>query len=1654
MCVRSSFADPNSLNVLVMPGKKLTKKDDIKEKSAHQIYAGLEHYRSVFENSITAIFITRPDGSILEANRAACRLFGYTEEEFRKLGRQGVIDSKSPGLSEKLMEREKKGSTSGELIGIRKTGEKFWCEFSSVIFDDSDGVKMASVMLNDISDKKEVQERRKEQISLYNIAKLNENELPIDELLHESVKILKQGYISPKFTGIRITYMGKDYSSDFFDESNKKITTQSTKPDDNKLKIEAVIQDKKETKNIHFIEEEIELTDAVADLLSLKLSQKETRLELEKSNERFKYINQVTQEVIYEHDFEKDEIILSKNFESVFGYTFADEEFTLELWEKSLHPEDREEINRRLEKTLEDKNANKWIAEFRYKKKDGSYVYVLENSYIIRDNTGKVVRMIGSIKDISDQKLKELQKSLSSDVSISFTQADNLKDALNSTLTHIAGLKSFDLAEFWLSDRDNKQLHLIAHHDAPGVSNIFHPESEEALLFKKGIGLPGYAWKKKTPVFWRNLDKRKSFTRYKKAKAAGLKTGFAYPVVESDDVIGVLVLAVKEDLKTKPYYFSLFSELALQLASEIKRKQLGEELSRIFNSAPDVICIAGLDGYYKKVNPAMSNLLGYSEEELLTTPIVDFVHPADKQKTRKEFEALNKGKGNHYFENRHITKSGKVIWLSWTTKPFYDEEITYSVAKDITEEKGLRELLDQANRLAKIGSWEVDLINDKVYWSDIIREIHEVDPGFSLDLETRINFYKEGESRDKFRKAVNRAIQHGESWDLELELVTVKGNERWVRTIGEVDIVDGTPIRIYGSFQDIHSRKIAELKLQERTRHINAIASLNSALLNYENWYEALETHLAEIGEAVLSDRVYYFENRFDAETGEGYTSQKLEWCKAGIKPQLNNPDLEDIPFKEAPELINPMIKGHPSMVSLSEVDEGTVTRYVMEGQDIKTFLAIPVYLQDTFYGFVGFDNCTVEKKWSDEEIRMLKTITSNLAVAIERNQTEKERKELLDEKNRILESISDAFYALDENWTITYFNNEAERLLGKSAKHVIGKSLWEEFAPARQTELHNVYKDVLDFKKPISFEYHYPPLDAWFDISAYPAGAGISVYFKNIDDKKEAREKILQKTRELDAIATFNSLLIKKGSWHEALIESLQIFGEVTQTDRVYFFENYLDEETGDYFTTMKFEWVTGSVSREINNPEHQNVPFDFLKEFIKPLKLNLPYNNQVEKIEDDVFRMLLKSQDIKSVLAVPVFVNQDFRGFIGFDDCKRERNWKSEEISFLQTIALNLASAIENEDAETALQKAFEEKNEILESIGDGFFAVNQNFIVEYWNNKAEDLLLTPKEKILNQNLWDVFDKNLAQVSFQQYSIALKEHTDLKFEDYYEPIGRWFDVNVYPSANGISVFFKDITERKKADEYLKELNQTLEQQTKKLAASNTELEQFAFVASHDLQEPLRMVTSFLTRLEKKYGDQLDEKAKTYIDFAVDGAKRMRQIILDLLQFSRVGKSDEVRSKVDINKIIDDYCKLRIKLIDDKSAKIIKDDLPVLTINKTPIIQVFHNLLDNALYYSKEDEPPVVHIQCREKDQEWEFSIRDNGIGIPEEYFNKIFMIFQRLNEKTKSGGTGLGLAIVKKSLDSLEGRIWVESILDEGSTFYFTIPKRNIYMKTVHHQ
>jgi len=270
------------------------------------------------------------------------------------------------------------------------------------------------------------------------------------------------------------------------------------------------------------------------------------------------------------------------------------------------------------------------------------------------------------------------------------------------------------------------------------------------------------------------------------------------------------------------------------------------------------------------------------------------------------------------------------------------------------------------------------------------------------------------------------------------------------------------------------------------------------------------------------------------------------------------------------------------------------------------------------------------------------------------------------------------------------------------------------------------------------------------------------------------------------------------------------------------------------------------------------------------------------------------------------------------------------------------------------------------------------------------------------------------------------------------YSPI-----INTQGQITGFTCFSKNITDLKNVHAKLIELNKEILKKSEKLAISNTDLEQFAYIASHDLQEPLRMVASFLNQLEKKYGDVLDEKGKQYINFAVDGAKRMRQIILDLLEFSRVGKGNAEREDIDIHEVINQIKIFFKKTIEEKKAVINVAPLPVIYNYKAPLRQVFQNLISNALHYCAKDTPPNITIACRQLGQHWEFSVADKGIGISKEFFDKIFLIFQRLHNKEEYSGTGLGLAVTKKTIEHLGGQIWVESTEGKGSTFYFTIPK-----------
>ena len=263
-------------------------------------------------------------------------------------------------------------------------------------------------------------------------------------------------------------------------------------------------------------------------------------------------------------------------------------------------------------------------------------------------------------------------------------------------------------------------------------------------------------------------------------------------------------------------------------------------------------------------------------------------------------------------------------------------------------------------------------------------------------------------------------------------------------------------------------------------------------------------------------------------------------------------------------------------------------------------------------------------------------------------------------------------------------------------------------------------------------------------------------------------------------------------------------------------------------------------------------------------------------------------------------------------------------------------------------------------------------------------------------------------------------------------------YNASVYKDESGevIGVFAaaRDITERKKAEEILK-------LKLEELARSNAELEQFAYVSSHDLQEPLRMISSYLQLLQRRYQGKIDEKADKYIYFAVDGAARMQVLINDLLEFSRVTTRAREPEPTDCEFVLNQVLSNLDLYIKENKATVSHDPLPEVMADNTQLAQVFQNLIINGIKFHSE-EAPKIHISAEKKAKEWLFSVQDNGIGIDPQYSEKIFEVFKRLHKKEEYPGTGIGLAICKKIVERHGGRIWVESELGKGSTFYFTLP------------
>jgi PAS domain S-box-containing protein len=258
-----------------------------------------------------------------------------------------------------------------------------------------------------------------------------------------------------------------------------------------------------------------------------------------------------------------------------------------------------------------------------------------------------------------------------------------------------------------------------------------------------------------------------------------------------------------------------------------------------------------------------------------------------------------------------------------------------------------------------------------------------------------------------------------------------------------------------------------------------------------------------------------------------------------------------------------------------------------------------------------------------------------------------------------------------------------------------------------------------------------------------------------------------------------------------------------------------------------------------------------------------------------------------------------------------------------------------------------------------------------------------------------------------------------------------------------GASKIVRDISRQKQVESQLSIQNLKLIRQAASLKQSNEDLEQFAYIASHDLQEPLRTIHGFTQLLAERYHDRLDDEAREFMGFVTDGAERMRVLIQDLLKYSKIQAQELKSMPLNTENVLEGLLKNLHGILEKKNACLTHDPLPIIHTDKTTFQHLLQNLITNALKFHGPD-PPRIHISAQERSDEWLFSVRDNGIGIPSEHFTRIFLPFKRLHARDKYQGTGIGLAICKRIIERQRGRIWIESEEGKGATFSFTLPKQ----------
>ncbi|HVU35182.1 MAG TPA: PAS domain S-box protein [Opitutaceae bacterium] len=899
--------------------------------------------------------------------------------------------------------------------------------------------------------------------------------------------------------------------------------------------------------------------------------------------------------------------------------------------------------------------------------------------------------------------------------------------------------------------------------------------------------------------------------------------------------------------------------------------------------------------------------------------------------------------------------------------------------------------LEQTQEITQVGGWEFDLAENRLTWSDELYRIHEISRDHDVRLPAQALAFYTGDDHARMTTAFQDACQRGVPYDLELALTTAKGNRRWVRTIGRAEKNNGAVVRVFGSVTDITEQRRAADAIEAERRRFNEVLNalpVYVILLTPDYHVRFANTFFEQRFGQAKGRRCYeYLFNRTEpCEICETYkvlkTHAPLQWKWTG--PDGRHYDIHDEPF--------------------TDVDGSTL---ILE---------------------VGIDE----------------TETRNAQRALE---------EASAYNRSLIEASLDPLVTIGADGRIMDANAATETATGRPRAELIGTDFSECFTdpPLARVGLQRAFRDGT--VRDIALEVR--PRDGAtiavvYNASVYRntsgAVAGVVAAARDITARRKAELELRRTNRALRATTACNQAIVHARTESDLLRDVCRVIVEDGGYRMAWVGRAEHDAEKtivpvamagheSGYLGRARFTWADNEFGRGPTGTAIRTGNPAVCRDMLVDPRF-APWRAEAQ------------TRGYASSIVLPLTVEQAMFGAISIYAAEPDA-FDAQEAKWLAELGEDVAHGIEalrlrdqRERAEQALQAASRYNRSLIEATLDPMVTIGPDGKITDANTSTEAITGRTRDELIGSDFSSYFTEAAnARAGYEQ---VFREGTvrDYPLECRHRtgkvtPV--LYNATVYRDqaghVAGVLATARDITEAKRAEEKIRGYALELER-------SNQELERFAYVASHDLQEPLRTVSSFSQLLGRQYREKLDRDADEFIGFIVSGAERMQTLINDLLVFSRIGTRAKPFSTVDADAVLAAVLANLDASIRETQTIVTHDPLPQVQADATQLTQLLQNLVGNAIKFRRSGIQPQVHVGATRVDGGWEFSIRDNGVGIEPQYFERIFIIFQRLHGLNEYPGTGIGLAICKKIVERHGGRIRVESEAGAGSTFHFTLP------------